>query len=82
METEEIIAEASGVALDACLIAVAQAVEHYEIARYGTLRERAKVLGMTEAHDLLSQILDMEKATNAKLTSLAVAAVNAGAKAA
>lgn len=82
METEEIIAEASGVALDACLIAVAQGVEHYEIARYGTLREWAKVLGMTEAHDLLSQILDMEKATNAKLTSLAVAAVNASAKAA
>lgn len=76
METEGIIAEASGVALDACLIGIAQAVEHYEIARYGTLREWAKVLGMTEAHDLLSEILDMEKATNSKLTSLAVASVN------
>lgn len=76
METEGIIAEASGVALDACLIGIAQAVEHYEIARYGTLREWAKVLGMIEAHDLLSQILDMEKATNSKLTSLAVASVN------
>lgn len=75
-ETDGIIKEASGAALDACLIAAAQAVEHYEIARYGTLREWAKVLGHDEAHDLLSQILDMEKATNAKLTSLAVASVN------
>lgn len=75
-ETEGIIKEASGVALDASLIAAAQAVEHYEIARYGTLREWAKVLGQTEAHDLLSEILDMEKATNSKLTSLAVASVN------
>jgi ferritin-like metal-binding protein YciE len=64
------------VALDACLIGIAQAVEHYEIARYGTLREWAKVLGMTEAHDLLSEILDMEKAANSKLTSIAVASVN------
>jgi ferritin-like metal-binding protein YciE len=76
METEGIIAEATGVALDACLIGIAQAVEHYEIARYGTLREWAKVLNMTEAHDLLSEILDQEKATNSKLTSLAVASIN------
>lgn len=75
-ETEGIIKEASGAALDAMLIGAAQAVEHYEIARYGTLREWAKVLGHTEAHDLLSQILDMEKAANAKLTSMAVEAVN------
>lgn len=61
---------------DAALIAAAQAVEHYEIARYGTLREWAKVLGHAEAHDLLAQILDMEKATNAKLTSLAVETIN------
>lgn len=75
-ETEGIIKEASGAALDAMLIGAAQAVEHYEIARYGTLREWAKVLGHTEAHDLLSQILDMEKAANAKLTSMAVESVN------
>lgn len=75
-ETDGIIKEASGVALDACLIAAAQAVEHYEIARYGTLREWAKLLGHDEAHDLLTQILDMEKATNAKLTTLAVGTVN------
>ena len=60
-ETEGIIKEASDVALDACLIAAAQAVEHYEIARYGTLREWAKVLGLPTAHDLLGEILDMEK---------------------
>ena len=75
-ETEGIIKEASGVALDAALIAAAQAVEHYEIARYGTLREWAKVLGYNKAHDLLTQILDMEKAAIAKLTAMAVETVN------
>ena len=81
-ETEGIIKEASGTALDAALTGAAQAVEHYEIARYGTLREWAKVLGHDEAHDLLSQILDMEKAANAKLTSLAVESLNQPQKAA
>ncbi len=75
-ETDGIIKDASGIALDACLIAAAQAVEHYEIARYEALREWAKVLGHTEAHDLLSQILDMEKAANSKLTGVAVSAAN------
>ncbi len=76
-ETEGIIEEAEGTALDAMLIGAAQAVEHYEIARYGTLREWARQLGQDEAHDLLTQILDQEKATNAKLTALAVGEVNA-----
>ena len=58
------------------LIGAAQAVEHYEIARYGTLAGMGESLGHTEAHDLLSQILDMEKAANAKLTSMAVESVN------
>ena len=75
-ETEGLMEEATGVALDATLIAAAQAVEHYEIARYGTLREWARVLGNAEAHDLLGQILDMEKAANSKLTGLAVTEVN------
>lgn len=79
-ETDGIIAEATGVALDASLVAAAQAVEHYEIARYGALREWAKVLGHTEAHDLLSQILDMEKAANSKLTGVAVNVVNMAQK--
>ncbi len=71
-ETEGIIDEASGQALEDCLIGAAQAVEHYEIARYGTLREWAKQLKNDEAHELLTQILDMEKAANAKLTGIAV----------
>ena len=73
-EAEGIIDEASGKALGACLIGAAQAIEHYEIARYGTLRQWAKELKNDEAHDLLSQILDMEKAANAKLTGIAVSA--------
>ncbi|WP_306259332.1 ferritin-like domain-containing protein [Pararhizobium sp. IMCC21322] len=75
-ETEGIIEEASGVAKNVALIAACQAVEHYEIARYGTLREWAKVLGHSEAHDLLTSILDQEKAANSKLTNLAVSSIN------
>ena len=75
-EGEGLMDEATGVALDAALIGIAQAVEHYEIARYGTLREWAKELGHAEAHDVLSQILDQEKAANATLTGLAVKKVN------
>ncbi|POF29779.1 YciE/YciF ferroxidase family protein [Roseibium marinum] len=75
-ETDSIIEEASGTAKNAALVAACQAVEHYEIARYGTLREWAKVLGHDEAHDLLSGILDQEKAANSKLTGLAVSAIN------
>ncbi|MDQ2067242.1 ferritin-like domain-containing protein [Xinfangfangia sp. CPCC 101601] len=75
-ETDGLIEEAEGHALDVTLIAAAQAVEHYEIARYGTLREWAKILGYDEAHKLLTLILDEEKAANAKLTALAVTGVN------
>ncbi|RJE84020.1 YciE/YciF ferroxidase family protein [Paracoccus onubensis] len=75
-EADGLIEEASGHALDVALIGAAQAVEHYEIARYGTLREWAKELGHDEAHTLLTSILDEEKAANSKLTSLAVTAVN------
>ena len=78
-ETDGLIEEAEGEALNAMLIGACQAVEHYEIARYGTLREWAKVLGLTEAHDLLSSILDQEKAANSKLTNLAVSEVNQAA---
>lgn len=76
-ETDGIIEEAKGAAaLNAGIIAAAQAVEHYEIARYGTLREWAKILGHDEAHDLLTGILDQEKAANSKLTNLAVSTIN------
>lgn len=79
-EGEGVMDEAEGAALDAALIGVAQAVEHYEIARYGTLREWARTLGNDEAHDHLTKILDMEKAANAKLTGLAVSEVNSSKK--
>ncbi len=75
-EGEGVMKEAEGEALDAALIGVAQAVEHYEIARYGTLREWARTLKNDEAHDHLTKILDMEKGANAKLTGLAVSEVN------
>lgn len=78
-ETDGLIEDAEGEALNAMLIGACQAVEHYEIARYGTLREWAKVLGLNEAHDLLSSILDQEKAANSKLTNLAVSEVNEAA---
>ncbi len=75
-ESEGLMEEASGTALDAGLLAAAQAVEHYEIARYGSLREWAKLLGHDTAHTLLSEILDQEKAANNKLTNLAVTSLN------
>ena len=75
-EADGLIEEASGTALDAGLLAACQAVEHYEIARYGSLREWAKTLGHDEAHKLLGEILDEEKAANSKLTNLAVLEVN------
>ena len=79
-ESEGIVEDMkTGAARDAALIGCCQAVEHYEIARYGTLREWAKVLGNDEAHKLLSQVLDQEKAANNKLTNLAVSSLNRAA---
>jgi ferritin-like metal-binding protein YciE len=76
-ETEGVIEEAKGaVARHATIIGCCQAVEHYEISRYGTLREWAKALGKSEAHELLSEILDQEKAANAKLTAIAINEIN------
>ena len=62
--------------LDAALIAAGQAVEHYEIARYGTLVAWAQELGRTDCATLLQQNLNEEKATDAKLSSLAEANIN------
>jgi ferritin-like metal-binding protein YciE len=62
--------------LDAALIAAAQAVEHYEMTRYGTLIAWAKQLGHSNVVTLLSQTLDEEKATDQKLTQIAEAKVN------
>lgn len=75
-EADGLMHEATGTALDAGLLAACQAVEHYEISRYGSLREWAKDLGHEEAHTLLSEILDQEKAANNKLTNLAVTSIN------
>ena len=62
--------------LDAALIAAAQAVEHYEITRYGTLVEWAKQLGRNDCAEVLKQNLEEEKATDKKLTMLAESKVN------
>lgn len=62
--------------LDAALIAAAQAVEHYEMTRYGTLVAWAKQLGRNDCASLLQQNLDEEKAADKKLTSLAESSVN------
>ena len=67
--------------LDAALIAAAQAVEHYEITRYGTLVTWAEQLGRTEVANLLQQTLDEEYATDDKLTAMAKSKVNAKAEA-
>jgi ferritin-like metal-binding protein YciE len=63
-------------ALDAGILSSAQAVEHYEITRYGTLKTWAQELGLTEAVTLLDQTLQEEKETDALLTRLAEARVN------
>jgi ferritin-like metal-binding protein YciE len=62
--------------LDAALVAAAQAVEHYEITRYGTLIAWANQLGRKDCAALLKQNLDEEKATDQKLTQMAEAKVN------
>jgi ferritin-like metal-binding protein YciE len=63
-------------ALDAGLISAAQAVEHYEIARYGTLRTWATQMGREDAAKLLDQTLGEEEATDKKLSDLATSSVN------
>ena len=62
--------------IDAALLASAQAVEHYEIARYGTLVAWAKQLGRPDCAQLLLQTLEEEKATDAKLSSIAEHQIN------
>ena len=76
-EGQEIIKEYKGSpALDAGLLAAAQAVEHYEISRYGTLRTWAEELGLDDAMKLLQETLDEEEATDEALTELAEQVVN------
>jgi len=82
-EGAEIMKEYKGSpALDAGLLAAAQAVEHYEISRYGTMRTWARELGLNSAVRLLEQTLAEEKMTDETLTEIAEQAVNRQAEAA
>lgn len=82
-EGQEIMKEYKGApALDAGLLAAAQAVEHYEISRYGTLRTWASELGYNDAVQLLDRTLSEEKKTDQALTKLAEGQVNLHAEAA
>ncbi len=82
-EGQEIMKEYKGTpALDAGLISAAQAVEHYEIARYGTLKAWAEELGLTQAVKLLDATLAEEKTTDASLSKLAESRINQQAEAA
>jgi ferritin-like metal-binding protein YciE len=81
-EGAEIMTDFRGMpALDAGLTAAAQAVEHYEMSRYGTLKTWAEELGMPEAAALLDATLKEEKATDAALTTIAKSVVNVEAEA-
>lgn len=76
-EGKEIMEDfAESEALDAGLIAAAQAVEHYEIARYGALRSWAELIGLDEVEGLLDATLTEEKETDALLTELGEAKAN------
>jgi ferritin-like metal-binding protein YciE len=82
-EGAEIMKEYKGSpALDAGLLAAAQAVEHYEISRYGTLIAWAEELGLEDAVSLLQETLEEEKTTDETLTDIAKSAVNQQAEAA
>lgn len=81
-EGKEIMDEYKGTSsLDAGLLAAAQAVEHYEISRYGTLKAWATELGMKDAVRLLDETLNQEKKTDELLSVLAKSAVNLAAAA-
>ena len=76
-EAEEVMGEVSDQeVLDAAMLASAQAVEHYEITRYGTLVAFAQQLGRNDCASVLQQNLDEEKATDKKLTAIAESKVN------
>jgi ferritin-like metal-binding protein YciE len=82
-EGKEILEQFKGMpALDAGLLAAAQAVEHYEITRYGTLIAWAEKLGRRDAVPILQETLEEEKNTDKALTKLAETAVNQYAQAA
>jgi ferritin-like metal-binding protein YciE len=79
-EADDVVGEVENKnVLDAALIAAAQAVEHYEMTRYGTLIAWAKALGRTDCAQLLQQTLTEEKAADDKLTAIAESGVNRAA---
>ena len=81
-EGREVLQEfQGGDALDAGIIAAAQAVEHYEITRYGTLLAWAKQLGLSDAEELLRETLVEEENTDQLLSELAEDAINPAAAA-
>ena len=81
-EGEEVMKEAKDDTIrDAAMLAAAQAVEHYEISRYGTLIAWAQKLDMDDAAALLQETLDEEKSTDATLTELAESEINIKAEA-
>jgi ferritin-like metal-binding protein YciE len=76
-ETKELLRDVKDAqVLDAGLIADAQAIEHYEIARYGTLIAWARQLGLTDAEPIFNETLEEEKETDKLLTELAEAEIN------
>lgn len=76
-EAESVISEVDDAEVrDAAILAAAQAVEHYEISRYGTLATWAREMGREDCARLLHQTLEEEKATDAKLTRIAEARIN------
>ena len=80
-EAEEVMKEAEDDTVrDAAILAAAQAVEHYEISRYGTLVAWAEKLEMSDAAELLRETLDEEKETDEKLTELAESEINVEAE--
>jgi ferritin-like metal-binding protein YciE len=82
-EGEGLIEEYKGTsALDPALLAVAQAVEHYEMSRYGTLKTWAGEIGLDDAVKLLDATLQEERETDHALTELAVSVINLEAEAA
>ncbi len=81
-EGEEMMgAKGDNAVRDAALIAAAQRVEHYEIAGYGTVRNFAQRLGLTDVAQTLQQTLDEEGATDKRLTAIAETSVNPQANA-
>jgi ferritin-like metal-binding protein YciE len=82
-EGTDIMKEFKGApALDAGLVSAAQAVEHYEIARYGTLKRWAEQMGLDDAVELFDATLTEEKNTDMALTELAESMINEDAQAA